>query len=110
MPNERHPSRLADLREKAGLTQKALAERVGVSEGTIANWENDRGGLDKMIAQTHGLCEALKCSLEDLINCESYQKQIKSPEERKTLREILKTLGTNDSVDVGAPSGSEQEL
>jgi HTH-type transcriptional regulator, cell division transcriptional repressor len=33
--------RLAGAREKAGLTQTALAEALGVKESTLAAWEND---------------------------------------------------------------------
>jgi len=43
------------LRQKSGLTQKALAERVGVEQPTINRWENgkqnpDLGDLDKLAA------------------------------------------------------------
>lgn len=33
--------RLAAAREAAGLTQKELAQRVGVKAGTMRNWEDD---------------------------------------------------------------------
>lgn len=33
--------RLAAAREAAGLTQKELAQRVGVKFGTLRNWEDD---------------------------------------------------------------------
>lgn len=36
----RTPNAFAFLREESGLTQKELADRLGVGQGTIARWEN----------------------------------------------------------------------
>ena len=38
--NERFAERLRDLREAAGLTQKQLADELGVSRGSISYYEN----------------------------------------------------------------------
>lgn len=38
--NERFAERLRDLREAAGLTQKQLADKLGVSRGSISYYEN----------------------------------------------------------------------
>lgn len=53
-------SKVSELRKKAGLTQRQLADAVGVTESTIRNWENDRNGIDwfERIAK---LCDALQC-------------------------------------------------
>lgn len=46
-PSSRTPSgfgkKLAELREQAGLTQAALGERIGVSQGLVSHYER-RGG------------------------------------------------------------------
>ncbi|GJD22646.1 hypothetical protein RIVM261_076020 [Rivularia sp. IAM M-261] len=55
---------IARLRERAGLTQSELAELIGVSENTIANWE--KGGASKWIQNLKKLCTTLKCTLNDL--------------------------------------------
>ncbi|MGG6242530.1 helix-turn-helix domain-containing protein [Nodosilinea sp. AN01ver1] len=55
---------IAQMRTKAGLTQAELAQLVGVSENTIANWE--RGSASKWISHLIKLCGALNCDLEDL--------------------------------------------
>lgn len=55
---------IAALRAKAGLTQVELAEKIGVSENTIANWE--KGTASKWIKQLHRLCTTLNCTLDDL--------------------------------------------
>jgi transcriptional regulator with XRE-family HTH domain len=57
---------IAALREQAGLTQRELAQLVGVTETTIANWERGRSGLD-WIDRFIKLCNALHCNLHDLV-------------------------------------------
>lgn len=59
-------SNIAALREVAQLTQRQLAERVGVTETTIANWEQGRSGLEWMTRLSR-LCQTLNCNLPDLI-------------------------------------------
>ena len=59
--------RIASLREGKQLTQLELAQQVGVTETTIANWEKGRSGvewLDRLIR----LCAALECTPEDLLS------------------------------------------
>lgn len=66
MKSEKSRSRIARLREKAGLTQLELSRIVGVTETTIANWERGRSGTD-VIEKIIKLCWALDCQLEELI-------------------------------------------
>lgn len=66
----KHPSkkknstRIAELREKAELTQIELAKEVRVTETTIANWENGRA---EWIERVILVCDALRCSIQDLL-------------------------------------------
>lgn len=62
-------SRIQEFRELSGLTQRDLAEAVGVSEATIANWEKGRSSID-MIDKLIRLCSVLRCRLEDLVERE----------------------------------------
>ncbi len=59
----RFVSHIATLRHTAGFTQRALAETVGVTENTIANWE--KGSLD-WLYKVAVLCELLDCVPIDL--------------------------------------------
>ncbi len=59
-------SPLVMLRESVGLTQEALAARLGVTDHTIRNWEKGRTEPKLTIRQTKALCAALNCSLEEL--------------------------------------------
>jgi len=58
-------SKVADLRRRLGLTQRELADLVGVTETTVRNWENNRSGVEwfERIAK---LCAALECEAMDL--------------------------------------------
>jgi len=57
---------IADLRDKAGLTQLELAQAVGVTESTISNWEKGRNSL-VWFERVAKLCKKLNCTPEDLI-------------------------------------------
>ncbi|WP_348535500.1 helix-turn-helix transcriptional regulator [Komarekiella delphini-convector] len=63
-------SRVAELRKRLDLTQRELADLVGVTETTVRNWENNRSGIEwfERIAK---LCDALQCAPNDLFR---YQK------------------------------------
>lgn len=58
-------SKVAELRQKAGLTQAQLAVFIGVTPNTIQNWEKDEG-LDQLEKYLK-LCEVLGCEIRDLI-------------------------------------------
>jgi len=59
-----HLRGIAALRERAGLTQKQVADLVGVDPSTIRNWEYGKG-MD-MFAKLAKLCEVLECSPAEL--------------------------------------------
>lgn len=58
-------SRVANLREQAGLTQVQLAALVGVTTNTIQNWEKDNGlsQLEKYLK----LAEVFGCEVSELV-------------------------------------------
>lgn len=63
---------IAALREKAGLTQRQLANLVGVTESTIRNLERNRNGVEQ-IERIVKLCRALKCNADELIDYKSVE-------------------------------------
>lgn len=59
-------SRFVVLRLEAGLTQKQIAEGLGVSEQTVRNWEQGKHPPRLTIPQTKRLCGLLGRSLEEI--------------------------------------------
>ncbi len=52
---------LKELRLKRGLTQRELAERIGVTQQHIAAYENGVNGIDNMtLGKAIKLCDALR--------------------------------------------------
>ena len=62
---EKLKSRIASLREKAGLTQVQLAVLVGVTPNTVQNWEKENGlaQLERYLR----LAEVFGCDVSDLV-------------------------------------------
>ena len=75
MTEEHEPLTLMKLREDVGLTQRQLADRLGVTTTTISAWENGRHEPRLTFAQTKLLTEILKCSLEDLVKANQRTKR-----------------------------------
>ncbi|MBQ9481695.1 MAG: helix-turn-helix transcriptional regulator [Clostridia bacterium] len=61
--------RLHELRTLKGLTQKQLAEKIGVMNYTIGNWE--QGRVEPDIANLISLADAFECSVDYLIGREN---------------------------------------
>ena len=57
---------IKECRQKAGITQEQLAEKLGVGQSTVAMWENGKNSpqSDKLPK----LAEALGCTVNDLFN------------------------------------------
>ncbi len=55
------------LRVRRSLTQKQVADAIGVSDQTISNWETGVYKPRLTFKQTKALCEVLQCTLDDLI-------------------------------------------
>lgn len=54
------------LRESLGLTQKQIADVVGVTDQTVSNWERGIHVPRLTLRQTIKLCEITKLGLQDL--------------------------------------------
>lgn len=52
------------LREKQGLSQEELAEKLNVSRQTISNWENDKVKID--VEKAGELCRIFNVSMDEL--------------------------------------------
>lgn len=59
---------IAESRNQAGLTQKELAEKIGISDKTISKWECGKSMPD--ISYLNTLCHSLDISMNELISGE----------------------------------------
>ncbi|MEM9218388.1 MAG: helix-turn-helix transcriptional regulator [Cyanobacteria bacterium P01_F01_bin.150] len=82
-------SKIGELREKQGLTQRQIAMELGVTETTVANWERGRSGLD-WIDRLNRLCKLLECELDELIEYE--EEDVEPDSDREPTFEELKAM------------------
>ena len=61
------------IREREGFTQSELAEKVGISQAALSNYENgkDRPSVDVCAK----MAKALKVSIDDLVHGEKSKKE-----------------------------------
>jgi DNA-binding Xre family transcriptional regulator len=57
---------IAKLRRRKGLTQKQIADHLGMTVTGFQNWEQGRNSKE-LIARVAKLCAVLNCSLDDLV-------------------------------------------
>ena len=73
--------RIRDFRESKGLTQKELAEIVGVQDAVISNWETGRNRPNVDVLKK--LCTALNTSADELIGIRRKENKGLSNEAKK---------------------------
>ncbi len=54
------------LRKQLNLSQRDIADALGITDQTVSNWEQRRTEPKLTIRQTILLCRVLECTLEDL--------------------------------------------
>lgn len=69
---EIYVSKVAELRKNRNLTQRQLADLVGVDPSTVRNWERDRGGIETF-AKIAKLCQVLNCDINELFDAQQVE-------------------------------------
>ena len=94
MDQEKIGKFIASCRRKKNITQQELAEKLGVSDRTIGNWENGRNMPD--LSSFKPLCNELDITLNDLMSGE----KVKEKEYQEKLEEnIINTINyTNKKI------------
>ncbi len=78
---------IAECRKKKNLTQSELAEKLGVTDRSISNWENGKNMPDLSLFKP--LCEILELTINELLSGEKLSKE----EYQKKLEEnIVNTI------------------
>lgn len=73
MNQERIGKFIADSRKKKKLTQEQLAEKLGVTNRSVSNWENGKNMPDLSLFKP--LCEILDITINDLLSGEKLSKE-----------------------------------
>ncbi len=76
--------KIKELRNKAGLTQKDLADQLHVTYQAVSRWEND--DAEPSIGTLKEMCGILNCSIEELFEIDKKDEQ-KPVEEKVTIVE-----------------------
>lgn len=79
---------IAELRKEQGLTQRQLAENVGVSDKTISKWECGNG-LPEM-SSIPVLCEALGINMNELLSGERLAEDAYSQKAEENMMTLMK--------------------
>ena len=97
---------LKDLRERAGLSQKQVSEKVGHAKSTIWEWES--GTRNPPADAYRPLCEAYGVTLEELLDAAANKPVEKEPPKTplkaarlrafKFIEECAKVIGTDEAT------------
>lgn len=82
--------RIAALRERAGLSQDALAQKVGSNQKTVAYWE--RRAVSLKPAQIEAIAAALGCAPEEILGLAAPKPRAGPVGKAKALFERLSAL------------------
>ena len=85
---------IAERRKAAGLTQAALAERLGITDRAVSKWETGRAMPDSSIMLE--LCDVLSISVNDLLSGEVVTMENYNKELEKNLLEMTKAKEAAD--------------
>lgn len=64
---------IAQLRKERNMTQRDLAEQLGITDRAVSKWENGRGLPDLSLIKP--LCDALSISINELLSGERLEKE-----------------------------------
>ncbi len=82
---------IATLRKANGLTQKQLAEKLGVSDKTISHWERDESAPDLSILPI--LADIFGVTCDELLRGEKRNSETQAPEENAFSKKSEKQIG-----------------
>ena len=81
---------IQEIRKEKGLTQKELAELIGVSDKTISKWENGNSSPDTSMLMS--LSEALEITVNELLSAEKISPENYSMKAEETIMTLMKVM------------------
>ena len=91
MDTEKISKFIATTRTKIGLTQKELADKIGVSDKTISKWETGKSLPD--ISYYESLCNALNIKVNELLSGEALTEDVYLQKAETNFVEIIRENG-----------------
>lgn len=77
-----------DKRKELGLTQKELAEKIGVTDKSVSKWERGDGLPD--VSRLSPLCETLNVTINELIAGEDLSEEALTQKTEENIIELIK--------------------
>ena len=103
--NETIGSRISAYRKAKGLTQEAMAEKLGVSAQAVSKWENDQSCPD--ISLLGDLAKILDITTDELLTGKEPEVRMVTLENRKPMEELVMRInvrsGDGDKVRMNIP-------
>lgn len=84
---------ITTIRKEKGLTQRQLAEQIGVSDKTISKWECGRG-LPEM-SMMEPLCETLQVNINELLSGERLSEESYSKKAEENMMKLMQESEKN---------------
>lgn len=81
------------LRKEQGITQRELAEKIGVSDKTISKWECGRGLPEMSIMES--LCQSLQVNINELLSGERLSEDSYSMKAEENMMKLMKESEKN---------------
>lgn len=103
--NETIGNRISRLRKEKGMSQEALAEKIGVSPQAVSKWENDQSCPD--ISLLPQLAKLLDVTVDELLTGTSNEVRMVPKGQRKSIEELTLRVrihsADGDKVKVNLP-------
>ena len=87
---------IGQRRKEAGMTQKELADEIGVSDKTISKWETGNGLPD--ITMLGALCKVLEINVNELLSGEKLPSETYSEKAEENMMNLLKENQDNKKM------------
>ena len=81
---------IAQLRKEKNLTQKELADKLGISDKTVSKWETGNGMPDVSLLQP--LCEELSINLNELLSGERLSEESYNGKAEENMMNLAKDV------------------
>lgn len=79
---------IAQMRNEAKLTQKELAQKIGISDKTISKWETGKSLPD--ISYLESLCDSLGISMNELLSGQKLSESVYSQKAEENIMALMK--------------------